>query len=176
MSFLVNPFANALSSLTWEGFFATARIIIIILDVALFLGIIILIWKAWEFRPRLEENFRGTGEDEELTFDHKAILSQWKKLHNDAASAPPHSVTLAVIAADNFVDTILKGMGLEGDSMADRLQKFDPREYHTLEGLWKAHKIRNQLVHTPGFEISEREGSELLKAYEAFLKELGALE
>ena len=177
MSFLFHPFTAAFSSLTWEGFFAGARVVIIILDIALFVGIIVVIWKSWEFRPQLEENFRGTGEEEEkTTFDHKAVLAQWKKINDDAMSAPPHSVTLGVIAADNFVDTILKGMGLEGDHMADRLQKFDSREYHTLENLWKAHKIRNQLVHTPGFEISEHDGKTVLRAYEAFLKELGALE
>ncbi len=177
MSFLLKPFVIAFSSLTWEGFFAASRVIIIMLDIALFVGIIVVVWKAWEFRPQLEENFRGPGEEEEKAgFDRKVIFTQWKKINDDAVSAPPHSVTLGVIAADNFVDAILKGMGIEGEHMADRLQKFDSREYHSLENLWKAHKIRNQLVHTPGFEISENDGKQVLKAYEAFLKELGALE
>lgn len=172
--------ANFFVHFPWEGLFSVARVVFIVLDVLLFAALLLAFWKGWKFRPNLEMDFRGKvrkkKEEGRPRIDRPRVEKYWEKIRKDAVSAPPHSLNLGVIAADNLVDSVLQTMGLPGEHMADRLQELDLEKLETLEDLWRAHKIRNQLVHTPGFEISEKEGKELLDAYESFLKELGALE
>ncbi len=164
----------------WEGLFSAARVVFIVLDILLFLALLLAFWKGWKFRPDLEMDFRGRIKERKekkiVSVDRARVKSHWEKIEKDAVSAPPHSMKLGVIAADNLVDSVLVTLGLPGEHMADRLQGLNLEELETLEDLWRAHKIRNQLVHTPGFEISEKEGKEMLDAYRSFMKELGALE
>ncbi len=179
MSSFFSAIGDFFTNFPWEGLFSVARVVFIVLDVLLFIAFCLALWKGWGFRPDLEMNFRGRIKEGEkkkaFPVDRVRVKGYWEKIKKDAESAPPHSMKLGVIAADNLVDSVLQTIGLPGEHMADRLQGLDLEELETLEDLWRAHKIRNQLVHTPGFEISEKEGRTMLDTYEAFLKELGAL-
>jgi len=55
------------------------------------------------------------------------------------------------------VDDILKRMGLPGEHMADRLERIDTGDVKTLDALWAAHRARNNLVHSPGYVMNERD-------------------
>ena len=85
------------------------------------------------------------------------------------------NLRLAVIEGDALVDSFLKRAGYEGEHMADRLSQLSAGEVPALERLWDAHRLRNNIVHTPGAAISSHEARAAMKAYEDFLKELGAL-
>jgi len=50
-----------------------------------------------------------------------------------------------------------------------------PGHYSTLDKLWEAHRVRNNLVHTPDFNIPQAKAEEVVGDYEAFLKEVKAL-
>ena len=180
MNSFFSDISNLLSNFPWKKFFSIARTVFIFLDILLFAIFVFAFWKGWKFRPDLEMNFRGKTQRERekrmRSIDRTRVKNHWEKIKKDAMSAPPHSIKLGVIAADNLVDSVLQTMGLPGEHMADRLQGLNLEELETVEDLWRAHKVRNQLVHTPGFEISKKEGEEILEIYEAFLKELGALE
>jgi glucuronate isomerase len=80
-----------------------------------------------------------------------------------------------VLEADALVDFFLKDVGYEGDHMADRLGKIRSEEVKTLEQVWKAHRVRNDIAHTPGYRLSEHQAQETLNAFRAFLIEMGAL-
>jgi hypothetical protein len=60
--------------------------------------------------------------------------------------------------------------------MADRLEQLNRADLPSLDDLWRAHRIRNDLVHTVGFTLTPNETREILGVYEKFLLELGALE
>ena len=92
-----------------------------------------------------------------------------------SSSASPDSMRMAVIEADSLVNDVLKQFGMPGEHLADRLANLSPDEYKTLDAVWKAHRIRNDLVHTPGFFVGPEEALKLLKDYELFLKELEAV-
>lgn len=163
----------------FQGFYYTARTIIIILDVIFLVGFIWVFRKALEYRPDLISSLRKKKEEGTEAgrneFDTERYAKVWEKILEKAHSAPPHSFTLAIMAADNLVGDALNDLGLEGEHIADKLQKLNPKQLGTLESLWRAHRIRNDLVHTAGFEIKESEAKELLKIFESFLKEIGAL-
>jgi hypothetical protein len=178
MDFLANIF-QSFADFPWEGFYRTARTIVVILDVLLFIGFIYALRKALEYRPDLVGSFRRrkgeAAEEGAPAFDTDQFAKHWKNIQDKALTAPPQSLTLAIVAADNLVGDALDGMGLEGEHIADKLQKLNPKEMKTLNSLWRAHRMRNDLVHTTGFEIKESEAKEILNIYESFLKELGAL-
>ena len=88
---------------------------------------------------------------------------------------PPQSYTMAIIEADTLIDNILKRVGISGETMADRLNQLDPDEFSILGRLWRVHRVRNALVHSPGFVVSKRDAEEALKIYESFLRELEVL-
>ncbi len=176
MTFLVNIY-NWFAGFPWEGFYYTARSILIPLDVVLLIGFLFALRKAWEFRPDLISPFETENAVavKKSAFDVAKFRKHWQEIQKKSASAPPQSFTLAIMAADNLVGNALDDMGLEGEHIADKLENLDPRELKTLNSLWRAHRVRNDLVHTSGFEIKDSEAEEILNIYESFLEEIGAL-
>jgi len=73
------------------------------------------------------------------------------------------------------VDAVLKDYGFPGEHLADRLMSFTPEDMKSLNRLWDAHRVRNDIVHRPGAGISVGEGKKAIESYEAFLKELEVL-
>lgn len=92
-----------------------------------------------------------------------------------ASSNKPDDLRLSIMEADALVDSYLKKMGYEGEHMADRLSQIVPEEVGSLEALWRAHRLRNEIVHTPGFTVTPAEAQNALKSIELFLTDIGAL-
>lgn len=175
----LNSIYQGLINFSWEGLYRVARVVFIALDVVLFGVFVFALKKALEYRPDLIGSFRRKEEDIiKVTpkFDMKKYARHWEEIQKKAPLNPPQSFTLAIVAADNLVGDALREMGLEGEHIADRLEKLNPREIKTLNNLWRAHRVRNDLVHTTGFEIKQNEAKEVLNIFESFLKEIGALE
>ncbi|MFH0806733.1 MAG: hypothetical protein V1885_03360 [Candidatus Brennerbacteria bacterium] len=157
----------------WARFLYGVRWLFIFLDIAVIVAFVILFVKALNYRPKFTRSHKKAGG--KSPFDTKLFSERWAKLEKHALSAPPQSCVLAIIEADKLVDDALRLMGLEGEHMADRLQKLRVEDYPSLDRLWRAHRVRNELVHTPDFGIDEGDAKDVLKAYQKFLKELGAL-
>lgn len=90
-------------------------------------------------------------------------------------NASLESLRLVLIEADAFVDTFLKREGYIGDHMADRLSRILPEEIKSLDKVWGAHRLRNDVVHTSGFYTSPEAVRVAIKAFDDFLKEMGAI-
>jgi hypothetical protein len=101
---------------------------------------------------------------------------QWRKIISRLGDETPDSLRLAVIEADGFVDNMLKKKGYEGDTFADRLSQLNQDDFKTLDLVWDAHRLRNDLVHTHGFVVTPDRARKAMVNYEAFLRELGVLE
>lgn len=101
---------------------------------------------------------------------------QWRKISARLAEDNPDALRLAVIEADGFVDNMLKKKGYEGETFADRLSLLNQDDFKTLDLVWDAHRLRNDLVHTHGFNLTADRARKALVNYEAFLRELGVLE
>lgn len=158
-----------LSTLPWERFFGVVSGIFIFLDTLLIVAFIGVLPRALEYRPRFslhpERKRKKTAKNPE-------VIKRWQFLRERAFSNPPQSFVWAIIEADKFVDNILIQMKLPGEHMADRLERLNAWELKSLENLWRAHRIRNELVHQPDYNISSRDAEETLRLYEEFLKEL----
>lgn len=82
---------------------------------------------------------------------------------------------LALIEADNLLDTALKRRGFKGNSMGERLMNAR-QEFSDNDNVWAAHKLRDRLVHEQDVKLDEKTIKTALRAERQALKDLGALQ
>ncbi|MFA4942645.1 MAG: hypothetical protein WC564_03355 [Patescibacteria group bacterium] len=169
---------TTLFSLPWEAYLVNARVIFIVLDAALLVLFIILVLKARTFAPPLSKKY--TRPSLSGLLKHKGLtskyVSMWKKIIEESEKAPPHSYTTAIVNADILIDELLQDAGFEGKDMGERLGKLNGLGLKTLDDIWRAHRLRNKIVHTSNFEASKAAKNEALRVYEEFLKEIKVIE
>jgi hypothetical protein len=157
----------------WFPVYRVSRALFLMLDVVLFVGLVFAISKGLPFRPKLAPH--TTSVKRTFTLRDALAKERWEDIAKRAAAGSPDLMKLAIIEADKLVDDTLKRLGLQGEHMADRLQQVRPEEIRSLNALWAAHRLRNELVHTPGFSASPEEFKKALAGYEAFLREVKVL-
>ena len=169
---------NTFDAIPFAYIFALFHDVVLVLDIGLVAVLIFVLTQLQQYRPVFYQNPRDAlkGEKRIPTLRDAGIAKRWKSIREKAEAAPPQSLTLGIIEADSFVDDILKRMGIAGEHMADRLERIDTGDLQTLDLLWTAHRARNNLVHSPGYVMSEFDARKYMKDYEAFLRELGVLE
>src|SRR3989344_1716352 len=102
-----------------------------------------------------------------------SMRAEWDEFVARARAASDETLPLIILEADKFADDALKRLGFPGDNMLERIQSLArERKMKTLEAFWRAHKIRNEIAHTPHFLIAREEAGRHLVSYEKFLKEL----
>ncbi len=158
----------------WWNAYYTVRAIVIVLDAALLSIFIYALVKGWEFRPKM--NIYPKSQPHAPTLRGVMMQEKWRGIREKFAIGTPEALRVAVIEADAFIDEALTRSGLSGAHMADRLSQLRPEEVKTLDRVWRAHRLRNDLVHTPGFVVSAAEAETAMGDYEAFLKEMEIIE
>lgn len=145
----------------------------IILDSALLIILIISLKNGLKFRPDpgVKTDSRGT-----TTLSRAVLRERWSEVKRKFEEDTPDALKLAIIEADKLMDHILKESGFEGEHMADRLEKLAPHGLLSFDRLWRAHRLRNEIVHSPGFELHRNLAERTMRDYEAFLKEVNILE
>jgi hypothetical protein len=157
--------------------YSIVRAILILLDVALLFLFILAAVELFLLRPHFVWDPRRPAEHRGAP-GHKqpaTVGTAWKIIREKIKAGTPDVIRISIIEADGLVDTALKKRGYEGDTFADRLSKLHPQQFDSVNDAWDAHRLRNDIVHTPGFEVSLSRAEKALDHYETFLKELGAL-
>lgn len=109
--------------------------------------------------------------------DRQLVVNKWQEIEQMAKAGGASQLKNAVMEADKLFDYVLKAkVGAEG-TMADRLkrsQKYfsNKPEYNNL---WYAHKVRNQIAHETGFNLSPVEAKKVIGYFEKSFKKLGAI-
>ncbi|MFA6131418.1 MAG: hypothetical protein WC730_04145 [Patescibacteria group bacterium] len=163
------------SNIPWGTMFEITRALFVLFDLILLAGVIVLYFEGKKLKPVIyKDPYKALGKEKEaLRLRDEGLKNQWQKILNKSESAVPQSLSLAIIEADTFVDNILKNnLKLPGEHMADRVDRLSTEDLSTLNRLWRAHRVRNDLVHTPGFYLAPQDARSILGDYEAFLKEL----
>ncbi len=145
-----------------------------IISVILVIAMVYIIYK---LRGVIREDLRLlegeiNAEDEALTVYDK----RWQEIKKKLNSVNQSEWKFAVIEADKLVDDVLKSSGIVGDSMGDRLMSIEPGQLRNLDKLWRAHKIRNLLVHDASFDLRRATALEAIDGYESAIRELGAID
>ncbi len=101
-----------------------------------------------------------------------ATLRHWSNIVHRANTGTPENLRWAVMEADALVDHVLKQRGMPGETFADRLNEARFTGSKIVEKVFEAHRLRNELAHTPGFQMSSHQAERALVSFRDFLKEL----
>ena len=105
-------------------------------------------------------------------FPKRHLNKSWQKILIRMQKNDETNLRLALIEADNLFDDLLKQMRLPGESMADRLKYIDSSQVSNIDEIWRAHKLRNAIVHNHEYPITRNEMEFGVGAYQRALKEL----
>ncbi|HDZ54438.1 MAG TPA: hypothetical protein ENI19_03440 [Candidatus Nealsonbacteria bacterium] len=105
----------------------------------------------------------------------RKIVKQWNKIKSrlDLSSEAEHK--LAVIEADNLLNETLERMGYDGDTVGEKLKQITSIRLPNIDQILEAHKIRNNIVYDPDYQLSLDQGQRALEIYEKTLQELQVL-
>ncbi|MDP3988052.1 MAG: hypothetical protein Q8P80_02815 [Candidatus Levybacteria bacterium] len=110
------------------------------------------------------------------SFPKRHLNKSWQKVLLRLHKGDEANLRMALIEADNLFDDLLKQIGLPGESMADRLKNIDSSQIPNIDEIWRAHKLRNNIVHNHDYPVSKSEIEFGIHAYETALKELGYID
>lgn len=171
---LLQSINEFLRGFPWERTFWSVRFVFIVLDILLVVLFIVLFAKSLKFRPKFYFNPEALAKKKKR-IKERIWVAHWNHVLEKARKNPPQSLFLGIIEADGLVDNVLKKIGIPGEHMADRLERLAGRDLKSIDRLWRAHKVRNDLAHTPGFTLDPHDAEQILGDYEAFLKEIEAI-
>ncbi len=157
-------------SLAW----ALVKIIFILADLALLGFFGYSFYASWQMRPNLDVKAPSPSKPTR-TLQKDVVQKRWQQILEKTAKGGTDALRLSIIETDTLVNDVLKWLDIPGEHMADRLQAFDSEEVKTLDRVWRAHRLRNDLVHTAGFFVTPEDAQRTLTDFESFLKEIGAL-
>ena len=165
-----NSFYDYFATYNWPYFIFWARIIsgaIAVLLIAVIAGTLKKL--AFYNKPLRREKTKGATVK-------KAAKEPWLAILKKLESGNPSDWNLAVMQADSIADNILKEMGLGGETMGERMKALDKSRLATLDDLWEAHRIRNEIAHSPEKNVTKHRAVYAVSLFKEVLKELGYLE
>lgn len=110
-----------------------------------------------------------------LTAHDKSLIHvRWHAIEERLQKGGPTNLRQAVIEADTLVDYVLKKLAVPGTTMGERMRSSQAR-FSDYQGLWQAHKLRNQIVHELDREVLSFEAKQMIGKFRTALHDLGAV-
>lgn len=159
-------------SYNWLYFLEIIEFIFGLISFALLVGIVIILRLHIKLKKSLE--LETPIEEAQSIFDAAPYATKWNSIEENMKSGDIILLKLSIIDADKLLDQVLGTLGYEGD-LGEKLKQITSEQLGSIEMLWRAHKIRNQMVHNVDFEITAEDAVEVLEMYKIGLKELGIL-
>ena len=151
-------------------------IIFVILDAMLIASAIYAFIQAHKYRPVLDIKPRPLNKSETASIRRALTNSRWNTIMKRHQQGTADSMKVAIIEADKMIDDLLKNAGFKGEHMADRLDKLATANLPNLPKLWRAHRLRNEVVHSPDFQLTQSLASRTMEDYAAFLRDLNLID
>ncbi len=105
----------------------------------------------------------------------KEKMVQWQVVLNHINSESPAEWKLAILEADNMLDSILESEGYRGETIGEKLKAVEPGDLASYNEAWEAHKVRNQIAHEGAatMDFSKKMARDTIGKFEKVFKELG---
>ena len=78
--------------------------------------------------------------------DREMYRKVWRAIQHGAKAGGSDGLQMAIVKADKLLDKAMRDCGVAGTTMGDRL-KARKGDWTDENGLWAAHKLRNQIAH-----------------------------
>lgn len=106
----------------------------------------------------------------------KRITNIWNKIKRHLENGSESEYKLAIIEADNMLESTLKRMGYGGVTLEERLAKLTSATLPNIEEIYQAHQMRNNIVRNPNFVLSLDESQKTISIYEKAFRDLQILD
>ena len=106
--------------------------------------------------------------------DREMYQKVWRAIQRAAKAGNSDSLQMAIVKADKLLDKAMRDCGVAGATMGDRL-KSRKGDWTDENGLWAAHKLRNQIAHETKVKLTAQSFRRAMTSFEQALKDLGAL-
>lgn len=125
--------------------------------------------------------FRATPPAAPETFAHavspkEEVEESWRVIQELINSNSASDWNMAILRADALLSDVLLHKGYEGETIADRLKVVSPTVVPSIDRLWSAHRLRNQIAHEPLKQHPKEILTDALNAYQQTFIELGMME
>lgn len=108
--------------------------------------------------------------------DHSLKVTQeWGNILKRLEANDEANHKLAVIEADKLLDTVLKKLTIPGSTMGERLKAIPVSQLPSIDNVWQVHKLRNHLVHTTEFVLTDHKAKQAIEIYKQAFIELKVL-
>ncbi len=166
-NYILNP---ELISPTFHSVWSIARGIFFVISIIL-IGLLVFLLSVnsyldLRFRERYTE-FKKAKPYHEVKVD-----TDWKEVSSQAQDEKEAERKLAVIEADDMLNSVLEQMGYEGESLVEKLNGLNEEIIPNLEEVKKAHKVRRDIIYDQSRGLSKEEAVNLISVYEKVFKEL----
>ena len=169
-------FYDFFTSSSWQSVYFWLQIFAALVSIVLIFGIVVLTRKLNAVRVKFREVetfVKGVPQYENPALHD--FTDEWKAINQKFESGQQSDWKLAIMEADNLLDSIFQQMRVYGEDMGERLKSLSNAELSNIDDVWKAHKLRNELAHSFSSEVREKEVKEALEAYKQAMKYLGVL-
>lgn len=99
---------------------------------------------------------------------------KWLEIEGQLNRDDQRSCQFAVVEADKLLDNALKECGIRGETMGERLKAAKDR-LSSRDAVWRAHKLRNQIVHESDVKTNYDTARQALAGFKRALKDMGAI-
>jgi hypothetical protein len=142
----------------------------------MFILILYLAIKTEFWQKKIYNVFIGFRKVPEVSSKHDLkVNKEWQNIVKRLDSRDEANYKLAIIEADKLLDTVLKDLTIPGSTMGERLKAIPTSQLPSIDNVWQVHKLRNHLVHTTEFKISDNKVKQAIDIYKQALKELKVL-
>ena len=118
-----------------------------------------------------DESSKQIQKQENIDMDD--LLKKWQDIEARMNTHDENEWKLAIIESDNLLEEALIRMGVKGGSLGERLKGMNINHYPFLDDAWKAHRVRNFLVHDSTYQLSARAVGETYNHYRRVFTDLG---
>ncbi len=100
-----------------------------------------------------------------------ALTHRWENVIRHIESTNQNDWKQAILEADMMLDDILTSMGYRGESVGEKLKRVVKGDFATLNEAWEAHKVRNDIAHTPNFNLTQHIALATVNLYKKVFEE-----
>ena len=167
------PYLTSPPPYPFYQWFIIARIVFIVVFLFFLFWIIYFLFKTSWLQIRFLEDavefftYRPSGT--------RRFLKQWEKIKRRLEIGLESENKLAIIEADSIFNDVLERMGFIEETFELRMKHLTLDLLSNIEEILEVHKIRNNIVYDPNYQITLDEAKKIILIYEKALIDLQAL-
>jgi hypothetical protein len=163
--------ANAATQFYNSFFFSVIKFIIGIYVIVIFVDIVLLLMQR-SLGGDIRDTIIGMNIPRELASfgGKKKLAKKWNLIRARLETGQNSQYKVAIIEADDIIDSLIRRMGYKGENMGERLDDVPSGQLDHIEELKQAHEVRNRIIQDDNFTLDRKSAEETMALYEEFLR------